>query len=161
LFAFALVIFYAWRWSFVKHVNYVTLHGIRVIGSHVPGALVEEWTGETARKLAISSVGKEGWKATYLMGKAYGIFAEFRQEHRLTAKWLDAQGNILTRFVRGYALGNLIVIGGPASWSDPQLAWNYVRSLFRHELAHPILYRIDSKYFNENAAHARMGEAGL
>lgn len=125
--------------SRVRKYDLKTRHGLYVVlgQKNKPTlASVESWTDDLFDFWRSKNVGVS---ATTLAG--------------LTVFCLDAEKlSIWGRFVRGYSTWSDITIG----WRDAE----YVRSLFRHELSHHILYRAGQGW-DETKHHQIFAETGL
>lgn len=147
-----LIVFYVWRYQFVSKVNYITIHGLHVMcgkrNSPVPH-IVEKWTQELMQSICL----RTSYRYESITRVVNGLYVRFSDDNEVTA-YMMYQGSILKRIVRGYSKGNYIVVGSPKSGGNP----NYVMKLFKHELSHPILGRIDNKYYDEKLSHGKMTE---
>lgn len=156
LFLGGLLTFYLMRWAFIRKVQYITSHGIKVIlgeRNRPTQDQVEAWTVETVKAI----LQHENWKEEDVAATLKKLWCTFSDEHKIELRWLSG-GKWVTRYVRGYSQEAYFTVGATADWQDTASAWDYVHKLYRHELAHPILYYQDSKYYDEKTAHDRMAE---
>lgn len=161
-----LVGFYVYRRLFHQRIAYITGHGIRVIlggENHPTKEMVEDWTRHVIRLVWLSSRSpyNEKWSNEKILGILKTLWVEFNDTHLPKITWKSAGGPWWIRYIRGYDWDHYVKVSSPHNWYNADISWTYVRDLFYHELAHPLLYLQDPRYYRESEAHERMDQIGV
>lgn len=148
-------LFYLLRWQYIKNVSYVTNHGLVVFVGRKNNPSqndVEIWTHNTITLLAKEfNISFE----QILKNVVKGIHVKFSDYLVVSMTERTSLGEVIVNYVKGFSTRNYIEVGSPNP-SDCKNKAQYISSLFRHELSHPILAYLDPIYNNINEAHEKM-----